>query len=521
MILIDFRHGISTSIESQLESKIRKLKASEVKLFVILGLLFVTINFFWLSRMTLSSNLPYAFALFFLLGSASMGITLGRGLVAFTSVFQFDNSLTKPLAKETVKEQKENALFMISCLSSNVQHKLSTLEQNRIKIQRQRFHEFCSEFDSDAFESWIAPIAKAADTFENFETSFLKSFSPKTDQWVKVVRLNCLDDRERNIVNATILLDATSFLLHKVTPLTSVSDELFKQILRLTGIYLNAAQGQLEGLLEGTSEVIRTTKVQPEKYPFLRAVARKEINLDQHNWDPIQLVALLYRTTQTFQLVEELNVNSQLDSEAINSFDPVITDHLFGSILHFLREHDHNLELQNQPGFRSNYFSNIQNWPILRENGMKKNQFSTIYEKLLLSIPRSKFSLVQQLILLAWNLNQARIIPDIPDEAVIAELKESKVEQDKKLKSEAEAVDKGKSEVPEKAKEESNLEAVREEVPGEDDKIEIGSHVGLSFDDEEVFGVIIEFDDEEDTVTIKEDGTGDLVTGYQEDMFVK
>ena len=55
----------------------------------------------------------------------------------------------------------------------------------------------------------------------------------------------------------------------------------------------------------------------------------------------------------------------------------------------------------------------------------------------------------------------------------------------------------------------------------DDDDIDIGSHVGLALDDEEVFGVIIEFDDEEETVTIKEDGTGDLVTGYQEDMFVE
>ena len=55
----------------------------------------------------------------------------------------------------------------------------------------------------------------------------------------------------------------------------------------------------------------------------------------------------------------------------------------------------------------------------------------------------------------------------------------------------------------------------------EDDAIDIGSHVGLTFDDEEVFGTIIEFDDEEGTVTIKEDGTGDEVTGYQEDMFVE
>ncbi len=57
---------------------------------------------------------------------------------------------------------------------------------------------------------------------------------------------------------------------------------------------------------------------------------------------------------------------------------------------------------------------------------------------------------------------------------------------------------------------------------GEDeDAIDIGSHIGLVFDDEEVFGVIVEFDDEEETVTIEEDGTGDLVTGYQDDMFIE
>ena len=54
-----------------------------------------------------------------------------------------------------------------------------------------------------------------------------------------------------------------------------------------------------------------------------------------------------------------------------------------------------------------------------------------------------------------------------------------------------------------------------------DDEIDIGSHIGMTLEDEEVFGVIIEFDDEEETVTIKEDGTGEEITGYQEDMFVE
>ena len=54
----------------------------------------------------------------------------------------------------------------------------------------------------------------------------------------------------------------------------------------------------------------------------------------------------------------------------------------------------------------------------------------------------------------------------------------------------------------------------------EEDDIDIGSYIGLVLEDEEVFGTIIEFDDEEGLVTIEEDGTGDLVTGYQDDMFL-
>ena len=62
---------------------------------------------------------------------------------------------------------------------------------------------------------------------------------------------------------------------------------------------------------------------------------------------------------------------------------------------------------------------------------------------------------------------------------------------------------------------------VEADEDGDDDEIDIGSHVGLLFDDEEVFGTIIEFDDDEGTVTIEEDGSGDLVTGYQDDMFLE
>lgn len=69
--------------------------------------------------------------------------------------------------------------------------------------------------------------------------------------------------------------------------------------------------------------------------------------------------------------------------------------------------------------------------------------------------------------------------------------------------------------------EDDELEDDEEEDADDDDQIDIGSHIGLAFEDEDVFGTIIEFDDEEETVTIEEDGSGDLVTGYQKDIFLE
>jgi hypothetical protein len=68
------------------------------------------------------------------------------------------------------------------------------------------------------------------------------------------------------------------------------------------------------------------------------------------------------------------------------------------------------------------------------------------------------------------------------------------------------------------SEEEETEDESEEEV---DEEIDIGSHIGLSLEDEEVYGVIIEFDDEDETVTIKEDGTGEEITGYQEDIFLE
>ena len=98
----------------------------------------------------------------------------------------------------------------------------------------------------------------------------------------------------------------------------------------------------------------------------------------------------------------------------------------------------------------------------------------------------------------------------------IADENESKEEEE-----EEEEVEDGKDDEAIDSVEETDiLDDEKSEEEEEEDDIDIGSYIGLVLEDEEVFGTIIEFDDEEGLVTIEEDGTGDLVTGYQDDMFL-
>ena len=53
-----------------------------------------------------------------------------------------------------------------------------------------------------------------------------------------------------------------------------------------------------------------------------------------------------------------------------------------------------------------------------------------------------------------------------------------------------------------------------------DDDIDVGDYIGLEIDGKEYFGEIVEFDDDEGTVTIETDD-GDEVTGDQDDMFLE
>ena len=131
-------------------------------------------------------------------------------------------------------------------------------------------------------------------------------------------------------------------------------------------------------------------------------------------------------------------------------------------------------------------------------------------------------SLIMHFMIVPGWRARAKAMKEVEDDTEDARSEDSEDDEDEtEDDEESDDEEEDSDEEDEESEDEDDEEEDSDEEAGDDDDIDIGSHIGLTFDDEEVFGVIVEFDDDEETVTIEEDGTGDLVTGYQEDMFLE
>jgi RNA polymerase subunit RPABC4/transcription elongation factor Spt4 len=104
--------------------------------------------------------------------------------------------------------------------------------------------------------------------------------------------------------------------------------------------------------------------------------------------------------------------------------------------------------------------------------------------------------------------------PEEEDEGVLEAPKDLEIESQYDDEDESEEDD---SEEDDESEDEDESE---EDDDEDDDDIDIGDWVGIDIDGEEFFGEIIEFDDDEGTVTIETED-GDEVTGDQDDMFLE
>ena len=94
-------------------------------------------------------------------------------------------------------------------------------------------------------------------------------------------------------------------------------------------------------------------------------------------------------------------------------------------------------------------------------------------------------------------------------------------EDDEESEDEEEISEEEDTDESEKEEETEEEDSDEEDDEDDEDEIDIGSRIGIELDGEEFFGEIIEFDDDEGTVTIIDEESGDEITGMQDEMFLE
>ncbi|MDB2348685.1 EF-hand domain-containing protein, partial [Candidatus Poseidoniales archaeon] len=117
----------------------------------------------------------------------------------------------------------------------------------------------------------------------------------------------------------------------------------------------------------------------------------------------------------------------------------------------------------------------------------------------------------------SWRA-RVKAMKDVNEEK--ADVQESLEEDDDTEVVESEETEDDETEDEDTEGDENEEELSEEESSSEDEELDIGSYVGVDIDGEEYYGTILEFDDDEDTVIIKEEESGDEITAYQDEMFV-
>lgn len=110
--------------------------------------------------------------------------------------------------------------------------------------------------------------------------------------------------------------------------------------------------------------------------------------------------------------------------------------------------------------------------------------------------------------------NKAEEESEDEDDSLVADSEEDESEEEEDYEEEDSALD---APVDLEIADESDDDDDDEEY--DDDDIDVGDWIGLEVDGEEFFGEIVEFDDDEGTVTIETED-GEEITGDQEDMFL-
>ena len=398
--IVDTRHGLSGAIESRLKTRFFRLSDQHSNLLLFSILLMLSYNFFWIARLQLESSNVHWFSLTLFLSNILLGLVIGRISLSLFHSSGFNEAKRMFEAGASYEEMVEESHHVLSCLVNNARHKLTTTQKQLIQNQKNRCYEHIQNVVSqpEKFEETLSILQMNATNTSGFYNAFLSIFNP-----VLKVEISRFSDQanphEQRVLDATVYLDATSFLLHSIIGKKESSDDLVWALMNLLSNMVDAASFQLTDVSEGTSMMkVRDLPVNGET-SVVRLFALTLAQQKTFAWDPILITVVKKRVVQAFAQLEANKEFNLLDHEKLSTAPTDDLHSMLLAIVNFIYTYDTNSQLTSKKFFNDAYFSDASHWNFSDSSSWDSKKAHGL---LSWAIPMNRYTLIQHLLFCMW-----------------------------------------------------------------------------------------------------------------------
>jgi hypothetical protein len=399
MLTVDWRHGLSSSLQSATSSLFHRLSLKESSRLLSVSIIFLSLNLMWLSAFFLPRNTPSMFG-FALLSAAGLAPLLLGQLVA---------SSTKLVPSALGNDERSDEFDRITnALRNNARHRLNARQNLLILKQENQFRGHVRYASAD-----IASWSKLLDRFESASKQnqdalksrvldfFTSEAMPYFSHFLRTSAEH--DEVDRQLVEATFIADPLSELLLKIAREDGRDPRLHWSIGWVLSGYL-FPDIALSTVRRGTNA---SHKVWDQEPHLFAQVLTFMADSEKSTWDPWFLCTFQLRLRNFISHLSKEDATKIVKAGRALKADPILPVWQ-SSVFDVLLGAPEPTFVQRTSMLSSGAYTSIRDWPGLEGADVNEASFRTTAEQVLSSLPLKRSTWIDEMLTLMLVLSFQR-----------------------------------------------------------------------------------------------------------------
>ena len=401
MLSVDWRHGLSSSLQSATSAFFHRLSLKESSRLLNVFIVFLTFNLVWLSAFFLPRNAPSMFGITLLFAAGLSPLLAGKFLSSSS------NLIPTNVADAERTEEFER---ISNALLSNDGHRLIKRQKLMLLDQQERFRAHLRELSSDS-TSWSKLLGRLESAAkrdpESLRSQLLDSFSSEAMPYFSYFLKNNsgLGENERYLIEANFLTESLAELLLKVASEKRRDARLQWSLGWVLSRYLFSLQDTT--LLNIDRGAISSHKIWDHEPILYAQVLELMSNADSRNWDPWFLCMYQKRVTKMLSELTGKQASDIMKAGRALEPDPIVLAWQ-SCILDMLLNTPESSSTQRKHSLSSSIYASLDGWPELAEQNVDPAAFKAIAAPVFSGLSLKQMTFTQQLLMLMLVLSFQR-----------------------------------------------------------------------------------------------------------------